>query len=75
MTSIPRVALNETLKTLVRDAYKVRDSVFIVADANGNAYWSNVSSGSLSKQSISEEVLVAYVEYFIDNIYVSIGRI
>ena len=48
--------------------------MFIVADKNGNAYWSNVPSSSSSKQSISEEVLVAYVEYLIDNIYVSIGN-
>ena len=31
------------------------------------AYWSSVSSKSSSKQSITEEVLVTYVEYLIDN--------
>ena len=31
-------------------------------------------SGSSSKQSITEEVLVMYVDYLIDNIYVNIGN-
>ena len=73
-TSIPHVALKEALETLVRDAYRVRDSVFIVADKSVNAYWSNVPSSSSSKQNISKEVLVTYVEYLIDNSYVSIGK-
>ena len=46
----------------------VRDSQFIIADSTGYAYWSNVPSNSSSKQNITEEMLVAYVEYLIDNI-------
>ena len=72
-TSIPHVALKEALGTLVREAYKIRDSEYIVADTNGNAYWSDVPSSSSLKQSISEQVLVIYMEYLIDNIYVNIG--
>ena len=72
-TSIPHVALKEALGTLVREAYKIRDSEYIVADTNGNAYWSDVPSSSSLKQSISEQVLVNYMEYLIDNIYVNIG--
>ena len=34
----------------------------------------NIPSSSSSKHSITEEQLVAYVEYLIDNIYVSIGN-
>ena len=45
-TSIPHVALKEALGTLVREAYKIRDSEYIVADTNGNAYWSDVPSSS-----------------------------
>ena len=52
----------------------VRDREFIIADSTGNAYWSNVPSNSSSKQNITEEMLVANVEYLIDNIYVSIGN-
>ena len=66
-TSIPHVALKEALGTLVREAYKIRDSEYIVAGTNGNAYWSNVPSSSSLKQSISEQVLVNYMEYLIDN--------
>ena len=73
-TSIPHVALKEALETLVQEAYMVRDSEFIIADSTGNAYWSNVPSNSSSKQNITEEMLVTYVEYLIDNIYVSIGN-
>ena len=72
-TRIPHVALKEALGTLVREAYKIRDSEYIVADTNGNAYWSDVPSSSSLKQSISEQVLVNYMEYLIDNIYVNIG--
>ena len=71
-TSIPHDSLKQALKSLITEAYKVRDSVFLVADHAGRAYWSNIPSSS--KHSITEEQLVAYVEYLIDNIYVSIGN-
>ena len=48
----------------------MRDSVFIVADLTGRAYWSNITSSSSSRHSITEEQFVAYVEYLIDNIRV-----
>ena len=73
-TSIPHAALKEALESLIQEAYKVRDSEYIVADTNGNAYWSDVPSTSSAKYSINEDMLIAYVEYFIDNIYVSIGN-
>ena len=73
-TSIPHAALKEALESLIQEAYKVRDSEYIVADTNGNAYWSDVPSTSSAKYSINEDMLIAYVEYLIDNIYVSIGN-
>ena len=45
--SIPHAALKEALETLIREAYKVRDSEYIVADTNGNAYWSNIPTSSI----------------------------
>ena len=51
----------------------MRDSVFLIADHAGRAYWSNTPSSSSSKHNITEGQLVAYVEYLIDYIYVSIG--
>ena len=73
-TSIPHAALKEAPETLVREAYRVRDSEYIVADTDGNAYWSDIVSNSLLKQNVSEEMLVTYVEYLIDNIYFNIGN-
>jgi hypothetical protein len=73
-TSIPHAALKEALESLIQEAYKVRDSEYIVADTNGNAYWSDVPSTSSAKYSINEDMLITYVEYLIDNIYVSIGN-
>ena len=73
-TSIPHCLLKQALQSLIKEAYKVRDSVFLIADHAGRAYWSNTPSSSSSKHNITEEQLVAYVEYLIDNIYVSIGN-
>ena len=53
----------------------MRDSVFIVTYLTGRAYWSNVTSSLSFRHRITEEQFVAYVEYLIDNIYVSIGKI
>ena len=44
----------------------------IVADTNGNAYWSEVILTSSTKYNINEKMLVVYVEHLIDNnIYVN----
>ena len=48
--------------------HKVRGSEYIVADNNGNAYWSEVILTSSTKYSINKKVLIVYVEYLIDNI-------
>ena len=45
--SIPHAALKEALETLVCEAYKVRDSEFIVADTNGNTSWSDLRTITL----------------------------
>ena len=66
--------MKEALETLVREAYRIRDSEYIVADTDGNVYWSDIASNSSLKQNISEEMLVTYVEYLIDNIYINRGN-
>ena len=73
-TSIRHDSLKQALKSLIKEVYRVRDSVFIVTDLTGRAYWSNVPSSLSFRHSITEEQFVAYVEYLIDNIYVSIGN-
>ena len=55
----------------MQEAYRVRDSEYIVAGMNGDAYWSGIPCSSSAKHNI---MLVAHVEYLIDNIYVSIGN-
>ena len=61
-TSILHAALKEALKSLIREAYKIRDNEYIVADTNGTAYWTDIPSSSSAKHSINEEMLIAYVE-------------
>jgi hypothetical protein len=73
-TSIPHASLKQALTALIKEAYRVRDNIFLVADSRGKAYWSDVPSRALSKYSITEETLIAYLEYLVDNIYVSIGN-
>ena len=48
--SIPHPALKEALKSLIQEAYRVRDSEYNVADTNDNAYWSDIPSTSSAKQ-------------------------
>ena len=73
--SIPHTALKDALKSLIREAYKIRDCEYIVAYTNGTAYWSDIPSTSSVKHNINKEMLITYVEHLIDNnIYVSIGN-
>ena len=77
-TSIPHPALKEALESLIQEAYRVRHSEYnnycSGYKINGNAYWSNIPSTSSTKYNITDEMLIAYVEYLIDNIYVGIGN-
>ena len=73
-TSIPHTSLKDALTTLIKEAYRVRDSVFLIADKRGTAIWSDTPSTSSSKYSIREEILIKLVEYLIDNIYISVGN-
>ena len=72
--TIPHASLQACFAALIREAYRVRDSGFIVVDSKGRAYWSDVPSRACSKHSMTDETLIKYVEYLVDNIYVSIGN-
>ena len=52
----------------MQEAYRVRDSEYIVADMNGDAYWSDIPCSSSTKHNINKNMLVEHVEYLIDNI-------
>ena len=67
-TNIPHDSLKYALKSLIQEAYKVSDNTFLVI---GKAFWSDVPS---TRQSLPKGMLILYVEYLIDNIYVSVGN-
>ena len=73
-TSIPHTSLLEALTSLIKEAYKVWDNIFLVVDTKGHAYWSDVPSRASSKYSITEDKLVELVEYLINNIYIHVGN-
>ena len=56
---------------LIKEAYRVRDNMFLVVDNRGKAHWSDKPS---RVHSLTEETLIAYVEYLVDNIYVCVGN-
>ena len=66
-TSIPHASL-KALISLIKEAYKVRDNMFLAADTWGTAL---VGRSIASKHNITEEILITLVEYLID---VSIGN-
>ena len=62
-TGIPHSFLKHALKSLIQEAYNVRDNTFLVIHGNGKVVWSHVPS---ARQSITEDKLISYVEYLID---------
>jgi hypothetical protein len=73
-TSIPHASLKKALVSLIKEAYKVRDSFFLVINRCGKAHWSDSPSRAASSRSITEDKLVELVEYLIDNIYINVGN-
>jgi hypothetical protein len=67
-TSIPHASLKHALEALIKDAYKVRDNTFLIADTTGKAHWSDVPSRASYRFSVTEETLIAYVEYLVDKV-------
>ena len=48
----------------MEEAYRVRDSEYIVAVINGDANWSDTPCSSSAKHTINKNMLVAHVENF-----------
>ena len=69
-TSILHASLKTVLVSLIKEACKVRDSIFIVVNRYGKTHWSDSPSMAASSRSITEDKLVELVEYLIDNIYI-----
>ena len=57
-TSIPHVSLKHALATLIKEAYRVRDNIFLVVDNRDKAYWSDQPSRISSRHSLTEETLM-----------------
>ena len=73
--SIQHTNLKIALISLIKEAYRVRDNIYLIVDTRGRAFWSDVPSKASYKSSVTEEMLIIFVEYLIDNIiYVSIGN-
>ena len=62
------------LISLIKEAYKVRDNIYLFVDTRGKVFLTDIPSKAASKFNITEEILIKLVEYLIDNIYVSIGN-
>ena len=65
-TSIPHTSLKEALTSLIKEAYKVSDNIYLVADIKGKVFWTDIPSKA-AKFIITEETLLKLVEYLIDN--------
>ena len=71
-TCVPHDSLKHALKSLIQEAYTVRDNTFLVVHSNGKVVLSDVPSAI---QSLTEDKLISLVDYLIDNIiYVSVGN-
>ena len=70
-TSIPHTLLIKCISKLIEEAYKVRSSTFISVGYR-SAFWSKSKVKHCS--SITSDQLITYVEYLIDNIFISIGN-
>ena len=70
-TSIPHTLLIKCITKLIEEAYKVRSSTFISVGYR-SAFWSKSKVTHCS--SITSDQLITYVEYLVDNIFISIGN-
>ena len=67
-TNIPHNALKNNIRSLVREAFKIRGAKYIIVDRHGNGHWSLESALSTACVSVSKSKLVKWTEYLIDNV-------
>ena len=60
--------------TLIQEAYRVRDCIYLVVNKFGKAYWSDIPSKSSCSKHITEDKLIEMLEFLIDNIYIRVGK-
>ena len=72
-TNIPHNAL-KNIRSLVREAFKIRGAKYIIVDRHGNEHWSLEPASSTACVSVSKSKLVEWTEYLIDNVYIKVGN-
>ena len=73
-TNIPHNALKNNIRSLVREAFKIRGAKYIIVDRHGNGHWSLEPASSSACVSVSKSKLVEWTEYLIDNVYIKVGN-
>ena len=73
-TNIPHDALKNNVRSLVREAFKVRGAKYLIVDTHGKAHWSQTPAESVSCVSVDKSVLVEWTDYLIDNVYIRVGN-
>ena len=69
-TSIPHGKLIDAVKFVIEDGFKCSKKSFLVA-SKSRAYWSDKQCNSKRSCSFSKELLVEWLEYLVNNIFVT----
>ena len=64
-TSITHDMLKSSIRTLVREAYKVRGAKYLVIDRLNRAQWSEVPSSVTTCMNVDKSKLINWMEYLI----------
>ena len=73
-TNIPHNALKNNIRSLFREAFKIRGAKYIIVDRHGSGHWSLESASSTTCVSVRKSTLVEWTEYLIDNVYIKVGN-
>ena len=68
-TNIPHNVLKNNIRSLVREAFKIRGAKYIIVDRHGSGHWSLESASSTACVSVRKSTLVEWTEHLIDNVY------
>ena len=60
---------NSSYQFLIKEAYKVRDNIYLIVDTRGKVFWTDIPSKAASKYNITEETLIKLVEYLKEIIF------
>ena len=72
-TNIPHEALKSNIRNLIREAFKVRVSKYLIVSKDGKAHWSLEPSLWSACVSVDNSKLVEWTNYLIDNVYIKVG--